>query len=92
MLGSQAGPSKKSMWDEILSEYRTSSKNEDKHVLMVGPKFAGKRSILKDLFQMNDAYTGNDSKNKTVQKTVSGIHNDFVSIKNPDDTNGIPCV
>lgn len=88
MIGGQSQPTKKSMWDEILSEYRSSTKNEDKHVLMVGPKFAGKRAILNDLFEMNGAYTGNDSKSKTNEKMVSGIHNDFVPIKNPDDSSG----
>lgn len=91
MIGNQSLPNKRSMWDEILSEYRSSTKNEDKHVLMVGPKFAGKRAILNDLFQMNGAYTGNDSKSKTnekMEKMVSGIHNDFVPIKNPDDSTG----
>lgn len=87
MIGNQSA-NKKSMWDEILAEYRTSTKNADKHILMVGPKHSGKRSILKDLFQMTDSYTGNDSKSKSNQKSVSGIHNDFVAIKNPDDANG----
>ena len=89
MIGNnQQLATKKSMWDDILAESRSSSKNEEKHVLMVGPKFAGKRSILKDLFQFNDAYTGIESKSKTPVKSVSGIHNDFVPIKNPDDSNG----
>jgi len=80
----KTAPAQQNLWENFLSEAAMGTSFRDSHVLLLGPRNTGKRSLINSIFQNVIGESANNNKVGSKGHS-SALEYTYIQVRNPDD-------